>query len=57
MFSFNFVVYEIRLAGGLIATEGRVELRRGWFEEWGTICDDLWEKADADYACKELGYR
>uniref|UniRef100_A0A8C4NBJ4 Scavenger receptor class A, member 5 (putative) n=1 Tax=Eptatretus burgeri TaxID=7764 RepID=A0A8C4NBJ4_EPTBU len=44
----------VRLVNGPDAYEGRLEvLHRG---EWGTVCDDDFQKVDADVACLSLGY-
>ena len=45
----------LRLAGGSVPGEGRVEIL-GESEDWGTICDDGWDKTDAGVACRQLGY-
>ena len=34
--------------------EGLLELYRGG--KWGLVCDDDWDKQDADVACRELGF-
>ena len=45
---------EIRLAGGIVEGEGRVEICRGG--AWGTVCDDYWGTPDATVVCRQLGF-
>ena len=45
---------ELRLAGGNIANEGRVEVCIK--NLWGTVCDDSWGSTDATVVCQQLGF-
>ena len=50
----NFADGDLRLVDGQEAIEGRLEIfHRG---EWGTICDDYWNRTEADLSCRLLGY-
>ncbi len=44
---------DIRLIGG-DARSGLVEVCSG--NEWGTVCDDLWDNTDGTVACSQLGF-
>ena len=49
-----FAEGEIRLRGGTISREGRVEMCSGGV--WGTVCDNGWGTTDARVVCRQLGY-
>ena len=45
---------DVRLAGGLLENQGRVEIC--YQNQWGTVCHYSWGDADARVVCRQLGY-
>lgn len=53
----DYKLYEplqVRLVGGRVPEEGRVEVRFGNRDEWGDICADGWSLIEANVICKQL---
>ena len=45
---------EIRLVDGASSAEGRVEICLN--DEWGTVCNRMWDSTDAAVVCRQLGF-
>ena len=45
---------DVRLTGGILANEGRVEICQDF--RWGTVCDDFFGIPDASVVCAQLGF-
>ncbi|XP_038069843.1 deleted in malignant brain tumors 1 protein-like [Patiria miniata] len=45
---------QVRLVEGNSEYDGYVEIY--YKQQWGTICNNQWDKTDADVVCKELGH-
>uniref|UniRef100_A0A3B1JDU8 SRCR domain-containing protein n=1 Tax=Astyanax mexicanus TaxID=7994 RepID=A0A3B1JDU8_ASTMX len=43
----------IRLVSGSGLCDGRVEISIN--DQWGTVCDDLWDINDGDMVCRQMG--
>ena len=44
---------DVRLADGSDSSEGRVEICIN--NQWGTVCDDVWDNNDAGVVCRQVG--
>ena len=44
---------EVRLIDGTEYSEGRIEICQS--DEWGTVCDKMWDISDASVVCRQLG--
>jgi len=50
----EFIIAEVRLVGGTLANEGRLEMKL--FGIWGTVCSEYFDAEEAKVACYMLNY-
>ena len=53
MFVLGCVEGDVRLIGGANYMEGHVEIC--FNNEWGTVCNQMWDVVDAGVVCRQLG--
>ena len=46
---------DMRLAGGDISSEGRVEVC-SYYDRWGTVCNKQWTPVHSKIVCQYMGY-